>query len=111
MDQSFRLPLSGNVTQTINPWTWAFTGNTVSLFSVNLGRSADPDIETAVLDRLGSYGRQIGRIGEALAVVLAHVDLGTLTPDETRAIDALQRQLADIAAIKAGRRAPKAIAG
>ena len=109
MDQSFRLPLSGNVHQTINPWTWVFSGNNFAMFNVNLGRSGDPAVEEAVLDRLGFYGRQIGRIGDALAVLLTHVDLGALIHAEAKAIDALHKQVAEVAAIKAAHRTPKAL--
>lgn len=108
MDASFRLPLSGNVNQTINPWTWAFSGNSFALFNVNLGRSADPQIEEAVLDQVGSYGRQIGQLADALLVVLDRVDLGTLAPDQARAIERLRAQVVAVDAIKHGRRAKAA---
>jgi len=58
----FRFPLSGNVDQTINPWTWFFRGiNQFGLININLGSSADPDLEQQILEDVGSYGRQIGR--------------------------------------------------
>jgi hypothetical protein len=47
----FRLPLGGDVTQTIAPWTSFFSNicNNFSLFSLNLGRSSNPDIEQEVI--------------------------------------------------------------
>ena len=36
------------------------------LVNVNLGQTPRPDIEQKVLDEVGSYGRQLGRIGDAL---------------------------------------------
>jgi hypothetical protein len=66
----FRLPLSGNVWQDINPFRLIFGPNAqLSIFNVNLGRSSDPTTEEAVLD-VASYGRQLGRMSEALLAVL-----------------------------------------
>jgi hypothetical protein len=85
-------PLSGNVDQTINPWTWIFspTGNRIGLINVDLGLSRSPEVEAEILARVGSYGRQIGRIGEAVEVLLrlveAKCDPADLTPQETAAI-------------------------
>jgi hypothetical protein len=104
MDETFRLPLSGNVTQTINPWTWAFSGNSFALFNVSLGRSGDPAIEEAVLDKVGTYGRQIGQIADALIVVLDQLDLGALNADQAEAIDRLRKQVAQVDQIKRERR-------
>jgi len=99
MPQSFNLALApSQLTQTINPWSWTF--GDMSLFTVNLGQSSDPNFEARVLEQVGSYGRQIGRIGEALAVVLAHIELKDLSRDDALAIEALKRQLSDVAALK-----------
>ena len=99
MAQSFNLALApSQLTQTINPWSWTF--GDMSLFTVNLGQSSDPGFEARVLEQVGSYGRQIGRIGEALEVILRKVDLGKLDADEARAIRALRRQLEQVADLK-----------
>jgi hypothetical protein len=45
----------------------------------NLGPSSDPDIEKQVLSDQASYGMQLGRIGEALIVLLNHVNLTNMT--------------------------------
>ncbi len=86
------------LSQTINPWSW--TIGQIGLFNINLGGSADPALESRILDEVGSYGRQLGRVGDALKVLLAHVDLGELKPDERRAIDALNLQLEHVDVIK-----------
>jgi hypothetical protein len=93
-----RLPLSGNVTQTINPWTWMFApvGSQVGLINVDVGSSADPEMEQAMLKDVGSYGRQLGRIGDVLLVLLKHVRLEDLTPTEHAAISALRDQLKSV---------------
>jgi len=102
------LPLSGAVTQTIDPWTSWFSafGSQVGLINVNLGTSSDPDIEKAVISKVASYGKQLGRIEDALVVLLKHFrPEGKLTPAEDRAIRALRRMVEDIDDIKQRRAA------
>lgn len=99
---NFTLALApSQLTQSINPWSWTF--GDFSLFTVNLGQSSDPQFEARVLEQVGSYGRQIGRIGEALAVLLDRVDLTSLSKGEQAAIDDLRRQVAEVAALKASK--------
>jgi hypothetical protein len=54
----FSLPLSGNVAQTINPWTVLFNpqGSQLGLINVNLGTSSNPTIEEEVLSDVASSG-------------------------------------------------------
>ncbi|HTV74218.1 MAG TPA: hypothetical protein VME66_10980 [Candidatus Acidoferrales bacterium] len=100
-----RLPLSGNVSQTINPWTWMFNpvGSQIGLMNVtvDLGSSADPETEQQMLKDVGSYGRQLGRIGDALLVLINHVRLDDLTATEREAITALRDQLGHVQETKA----------
>lgn len=99
---NFTLALApSQLTQSINPWSWSW--GDFSLFTVNLGQSSDPVFEARVLEQVGSYGRQIGRIGEALAVLLDRADLSDLSPSEQAAIDDLRRQVAEVAALKASK--------
>ena len=98
------LPLSGAVTQTINPWTAYLTamGSQIGLINVNVGTSSDPDIEKAVLSSVASYGKQLGRIEDALLVLFAHFrPERPLTADEDAAIAALKAMVEEIAAVKA----------
>jgi hypothetical protein len=81
----FRLPLSGDVTQT---------------FNINLGTSSDPAIEKQVLSDQASYGKQLGRIADVLIVLLKHVDLDGLSSDEEKAICDLKCMLHEIANVK-----------
>ncbi|QRM53148.1 hypothetical protein [Sinorhizobium sp. BG8] len=95
----FQLPLSGDVTQTINPWTWVFSpGNTsFSLFSFDLGPSSNPEVEGEILRDVASYGRQIGRIEDALAVLLTRFgrpeDLSQEEQEALEDFDALMREI------------------
>jgi hypothetical protein len=83
----FNLPLSGAVTQTF-PWT--------NYFTINFGESSNPAIEKEALS-VASYGKQLGRIGDAIIVLLRHVDLRELSHDEEHAIRDLKSMLHEIA--------------
>lgn len=86
--------------QAINPWTFYQQGAQFGFINVNLGQTPRPDIEQTVLDEVGSYGRQLGRIGDALEVLLKHVKLEGLNKDEEDALAILGGQLAEIRKIK-----------
>ena len=103
--RTVNLPLSGNVTQAINPWKWVFdwAGSTFSLNNVNLGRSSDPEMEQRILQEVGSYGRQIGRIGEAVQVLVDKLDRTALTTEERHAIEEFEVQLREIERLKQSR--------
>ena len=49
---------------------------------------------------MGSYGKQLGHIGDALAVLIRHVKLEDLDTGERDALTALRFQLEEIAQIK-----------
>ncbi len=72
-------PLSGDVNQELLPWTWWLRFfNQWSLININLGRTATPELERRILDEVGSYGRQLGQISEALQTVVE----ATLTKED-----------------------------
>jgi hypothetical protein len=101
---TFKLPLSGDVTQTIAPWTAFLSpiGSQFGLININMGQSSAPAVEQDALSDVGSYGRQLGRIGDALIVLLAHFHpRQPLTDKETAAIAALRDMLDKIADVKA----------
>jgi hypothetical protein len=54
----FKLPLSGDVVQWINPMTWFMSGNQITA-NAYLGESGAPKVEAEVLDRISTYGRQL----------------------------------------------------
>jgi hypothetical protein len=98
-----KLPLSGDVTQTINPWNWflQIMGGQFGLININLGRSSSPDIEREVLDDVASYGKQLGRLSDALMVLIAHFHPARpLTEKEEESIAALKLLMGEIAAVK-----------
>ena len=48
---TFKMPLSGDVVQSISPWTAFFSpiGNQLGVININLGQSSDPEVEQEVL--------------------------------------------------------------
>ena len=100
---TFKLPLSGDVVQTISPWTAFMSpiGSQLGLINVTIGQSSEPAVEADVLSDVASYGKQLGRIEDALLVLLAHFHPATpLTKEETAAIDDLKEMLQRIADVK-----------
>jgi hypothetical protein len=94
--------------QAINPWTFSQQGGQFGLINIDLGGAGDSDLERTLLAQVGSYGRQLGRIGDALEVLLKHVKLENLTSDERDALAILKGQLAAVRQAKAGRGASRA---
>jgi len=100
---TFKLPLSGDVVQTISPWTAFMSpiGSQLRLSNVAIGQSSEPAVEADVLTDVASYGKQLGRIADALVVLLAHFHpAAPLTKEETAAIDDLKEMLQRIADVK-----------
>lgn len=111
----FRLPLSGNVTQSILPWNWVFnpTGGQYGLVNISLGQSSNPAVEEEVLSDVASYGKQLGRIEDAPLLLVGRAEkAGDLNEDEKAAFGALKDMMGQIAAVKAkhGAEAPPAAA-
>ena len=90
--------------QAINPWTWYNDGAQIGLVNISLGQTPHPGIERKLLDEVGSYGRQIGRIGDALEVLMRHVDREKLSRKERDALVILEGQLAAVRRVKARER-------
>jgi hypothetical protein len=86
--------------QAIKPWTFYQQGAQFGFINIDLGLTPRPEAEQAVLDEVGSYGRQLGRIGDALEVLLDHVKLDGLSKSEKDALDALRGQLASVRRVK-----------
>jgi hypothetical protein len=94
----FKLPLSGDVVQSINPFTAFMTGGQFGLININVGQTNDENVEKEVLTDVAGYGMQLGRIEDALVVLLTHFHpRKALTTKETDAIDALKEMLDAIA--------------
>ena len=104
---TFKLPLSGDVVQSINPFTAFMTGGQFGLVNINMGQSSEPEVEQEVLSDVATYGKQLGRIGDALIVLLAHFHpRQPLTAEEKGAITALNELLEKVADIKKKHKRP-----
>ena len=98
----FKLPLSGDVVQSINPWTSLFSPSVANMASgtvnINLGQSSEPKVEAEVLSDVASYGKQLGQIGDALIVLLKYLpEHPPLNHEDKAAIEALKKLLDEIA--------------
>jgi hypothetical protein len=101
-----QMPWSGDVAQTINPWTWWLraTFGQIGFINVNETDTGDAALEQRIVREVASYGRQLGWISEALEIVLRHAKYGDLSDDEQDSLGQFKRMLVHVAAIKAGER-------
>lgn len=107
MSKPFQVSLAPEkLWQAINPWSFYQQGAQFGLVNIELGQTPRPDIEQAVLEKVGSYGRQLGRIGDALEVLLNHVKLEGLDDKERDALTVLRGQLAEIRQVKQAATSP-----
>jgi|SRR5450830_29843 len=74
---------------------WSF-----NLLNVNLGTTSNAQVEERALDQVGSYGRQIGHIAEALEVVIHRLSLLDGKDLPRAELDTLKVFLGDIAAVR-----------
>jgi hypothetical protein len=72
----WNFPLSGAVSVPI----------TMPGITINLGGSGNPPLEQDMLDHVGSYGRQIGWLCDALEVALKKMDGESLTKEDEKAL-------------------------
>jgi hypothetical protein len=93
--------------QAINPWFANWFSNAdhdqIGLFNISLG-NGDEDLERDILERAGSYGRQIGHLADAFEVLLDLVE--AIDPARFAALPQAQKDVlaiakGDIAAIRA----------
>ena len=89
-----------NLWQAINPWSFAFTGDQFGLINISIGETKHPEVEREILDEVGSYGRQLGHIGDALEVLIDHFDQSVLGQPEKDALAILKGELAEIRKVK-----------
>src|SRR5262245_7178486 len=89
-----------NLSQNFDILNNFMSGGSYSLISVNLGQSSNPEVEREIL-AVASYGKQLGRIGDALAVLMAHFKPATaLSEKDEEALFALKSLLFEIGEAK-----------
>lgn len=90
--------------QAINPWTWNVDSGQIGLINVNIGATSHPETERTILDEVGSYGKQLGHIGDALEVLIRHFEksgeLDGISSQAQGALDILKGEMATIRKIK-----------
>jgi hypothetical protein len=64
------------------------------------GNTQNPELEQKIRDDVGSYRRQLGHIGDALEVIVRHLDRNKFTKEEKDATAVLEVDLARIRQIK-----------
>jgi hypothetical protein len=104
----FKLPLSGDVVQNISPFTAFMSpiGSQFGLINITLGKSSAPAVESDVLSDVGTYGRQIGQIGDALLVLIEAMPKSYGLDGEPAVIE-LKKMLGEVAAIKQRHKRPQ----
>jgi hypothetical protein len=88
-------PLSGDVAQDIT----SSIGGQLGLLNINATRSGDPGLEQRIITQVASYGRQLGRLIDAVDV-LARQPRHGLSDADSRALDQLHELAERIAAVK-----------
>jgi hypothetical protein len=83
-----------NLNQPILP-NWSF-----NLFNVNMGASTNAAIEQEALQTVGSYGKQMGHMAEALEVIIGKLHLLESKDISRSDKDALRVFLGDVAAVR-----------
>ena len=83
-----------NLNQPILP-NWSF-----NLFNVNMGASTNAAIEQEALQTVGSYGKQMGHMAEALEVIIGKLHLLESKELSRSDKDALRVFLGDVAAVR-----------
>lgn len=98
----FKLPLSGDVTQAINPMTWFFSpsGGQYGLFNIEIGESGQPQIEAAILKDVAGYGKQLGILLDAMVVLARRVNVEELELSERKALLALAELSESVGRVK-----------
>jgi hypothetical protein len=83
MSNAFRLSLAPDkLWQQIDPWKFYLQGAQFGFINIDLGNTQHPELEQKILDEVGSYGRQLGHIGDALEVIMRHLDRSKFTKEE-----------------------------
>ena len=95
-----RAPLSGDVTQAIDTSLVRGIGDQLGFININTSQAGDPALERRIVEEVASYGRQLGRLLDAVDVLIRRDTPGKLTRGDQRALDELRALRAEIDATK-----------
>ena len=96
-----RAPLSGNVAQDFDAAVVRTVGSQLGFINVTAPAAADPQLEKQITEQVASYGRQLGRLMDAVDVLVRRLDRTALTADDDHALTELEQLRAEIEAVKA----------
>jgi hypothetical protein len=98
-----REPLSGDVWQSFLPMNlFANQMSQIGFININNAKTPSPELEQTIIEEVGSYGRQIGRLADALDVLIGTLDWSRLQEPQLHAIVAFREQLMEVRRIKSG---------
>ena len=95
-----RAPLSGDVTQAIDTSVIRSLGQQLGFININTTRAGDAELERRIVEQVASYGRQLGRILDAVDVLIRHDIPDEPPPGDRRALERLQSLRSEIMAAK-----------
>jgi len=101
-----KTPFSGDVWQYYNPYTswWADTFRNAmgqyGFININEMQSSDAELEKGIVTDQASYGKQIGRVVEALQAICENLDTTGWKPDQREALKSFLRMAEDLAQYK-----------
>lgn len=105
---NYNLPLSGAVSQVINPWnTWMKSvGSQMGFINIRNVTSSDPEIEQAIIENVAGYGKQLGKINDLLSIMTNHLPSKQLSSEDKQVIDEFTKMQEHIEAVKESRQSP-----
>ena len=95
-----RGPFSGDVSQDIDTSLVRSVGDQLGFININTRGSGDPSLEREITEQVASYGRQLGRVLDAMDVLIRKDERASLAPDEQHALDELTALRDEIEAVK-----------
>jgi hypothetical protein len=93
-------PLSGDVAQSIDAALVRSAGDQLGFININTTAAGNHELERRITEQVASYGRQLGRVLDALDVLIRHADLSALKPEDAAAIAELITMREQIEALK-----------
>lgn len=89
-------PLGGDVGQA---WSWWLHQSMRQFGLINIEQTvtSDPELERRIVTEVAGYGKQLGRMMEALSAVLEHSENMKFTPNEKKALADFKSMAAAIA--------------
>jgi len=97
-----RAPLSGDVTQSIDAGFVRTMADQLGFININTSRAGDPELGRRITEQVASYGRQLGKILDALDVPIRADSRPDLRrKDDQAKLEELQSLRAEVEAVKA----------